>query len=71
MAESISYHAQSDMRRLERLRALEKELPAVCTDFFRSISQTTSTLTRLAYAYDFRLFFQYSFPDVRYTPNVC
>ena len=59
MAESISYHAQSDMRRLERLRALEKELPAVCTDFFRSISQTTSTLTRLAYAYDFRLFFQY------------
>lgn len=59
MAESISYHAQSDMRRLERLRALEKELPTVCTDFFRSISQTTSTLTRLAYAYDFRLFFQY------------
>ncbi len=59
MAESISYHDQSDMRRLERLRALEKELPAVCTDFFRSISQTTSTLTRLAYAYDFRLFFQY------------
>lgn len=59
MAESTSYHAQSDMRRLERLRVLEKELPVVCTDFFRSISQTTSTLTRLAYAYDFRLFFQY------------
>lgn len=59
MAESNSYHAQSDMRRLERLRVLEKELPVVCTDFFRSISQTTSTLTRLAYAYDFRLFFQY------------
>jgi len=59
MAESTSYHAQSDMRRLERLRMLEKELPVVCTDFFRSISQTTSTLTRLAYAYDFRLFFQY------------
>lgn len=59
MAELTTYHAQSDQKRLNRLRALEKELPMVCTDFFRSISQTTSTLTRLAYAYDFRLFFQY------------
>ena len=59
MAESMTYHAQADIRRLDRLRLLEKEIPLVCTDFFRSISQTTSTLTRLAYAYDFRLFFQY------------
>ena len=59
MAETTTYHAQADIRRLERLRILEKELPLVCTDFFRSISQTTSTLTRLAYGYDFRLFFQY------------
>ncbi|MBR1586009.1 MAG: tyrosine-type recombinase/integrase [Clostridia bacterium] len=59
MADVMNYHTQSDIRRLERLRELEKELPAVCTDFFRSISQTTSTLTRVAYAYDFRLFFQY------------
>ena len=59
MAESLSYHAQADIRRMDRLRSLEKELPLVCTDFFRSIGQTTSTLTRLAYAYDFRLFFQY------------
>lgn len=59
MAETMSYHDQSDMKRLDRLRDLEKELPIVCTDFFRSVSQTTSTLTRLAYAYDFRLFFQY------------
>ena len=55
----MNYHAQSDIKRLDRLHALEKELPLVCTDFFRSVSQTTSTLTRLAYAYDFRLFFQY------------
>ena len=59
MADVINYHTQSDIKRLERLRELQKELPAVCTDFFRSISQTTSTLTRLAYGYDFRLFFQY------------
>ena len=59
MAETMNYHAQADIKRLERLHELQKQLPLVCTDFFRSISQTTSTLTRLAYAYDFRLFFQY------------
>ena len=59
MAEPMDYHTQADIRRLERLRVLCKDLPMVCTDFFRSIAQTTSTLTRLAYAYDFRLFFQY------------
>ena len=59
MAESLDYRAKTDAKRMERLRQLEKELPVLCTDFFRSISQTTSTLTRLAYAYDFRLFFQY------------
>jgi site-specific recombinase XerD len=31
----------------------------VCTDYFRAISQITSALTRQAYAYDLRLFFQY------------
>ncbi len=59
MTDSLSYRTQTDIKRLEKLRQIEKELPIVCTDFFRSISQTTSTLTRLAYAYDFRLFFQY------------
>ena len=59
MADPMTYHAQADQKRLERLRELQKQLPLACTDFFRSIAQTTSTLTRLAYAYDFRLFFQY------------
>lgn len=59
MVDHLSYRTQTDIKRLEKLRQLEKEIPVVCTDFFRSIAQTTSTLTRLAYAYDFRLFFQY------------
>ena len=59
MNENLDYRAQSDIRRMDRLRELQKELPPLCTDFFRSIAFTTSTLTRLAYAYDFRLFFQY------------
>lgn len=59
MADTIRFHAQADIQRMGRLKQLEKELPMVCTDFFRSVMQTTSTLTRLVYAYDFRLFFQY------------
>ena len=59
MADPERFHGQADIKRMDRLKQLEKELPLVCTDFFRSIAQTTSTLTRLAYAYDFRLFFQY------------
>ena len=54
-----NYKAQSDFKNLEKLRALQKDLPVVCSRFFRAVSQTTSTLTRLAYAYDFRVFFQY------------
>ncbi len=54
-----TYQSMVSEKTLERLRQMQKELPVVCTDFFRSIANTTSALTRLAYAYDFRLFFGY------------
>ena len=57
--QEATYRTEMDIKRTDRLRQLQKELPAVCTDFFRSIAHTTSTLTRLAYAYDYRLFFHY------------
>lgn len=53
------YYQTIDMKRTERLRELQRQLPAVCKDYFLSVALTTSTLTRLAYAYDFRLFFEY------------
>ncbi len=56
---AIDYKTQQDIRRTERLRQLQRELPPACTDFFRAVAHTTSTLTRLAYAYDYRLFFDY------------
>ncbi len=59
LSDPVRFHTQADIQRLDRLKQLEKELPLVCTDFFRSITQTTSTLTRLVYAYDLRIFFQY------------
>ena len=59
MAKRISYQTERSQRINDRMKDLQRELPVSCTDYFRSISQTTSPLTRLAYAYDLRLFFQY------------
>lgn len=55
----MDYHEQVAVKRVARIRELLLELPVDCSDYFRSISQITSPLTRLAYAYDLRLFFQY------------
>ncbi|MBO2516796.1 MAG: integrase [Clostridiales bacterium] len=59
MAQKNDYRAQVDLKRTEHLRELLKHLPGVCRDYFLSVTMTTSTLTRLAYAYDFRIFFDY------------
>ncbi len=55
----IVFHSQSSQKAAEKLKELQLELPRLCTDYFRSISQITSVLTRRAYAYDLRLFFRY------------
>lgn len=59
MAKRMSYHTEKSIRINERIQRIQRELPSVCTDFLRSILQTTTALTRLAYAYDLRLFFRY------------
>ena len=53
------YHNQADLNRTRRLRELMHELPDICSDYFIAIEQQTSSLTRLSYAYDLKLFFQY------------
>lgn len=55
----IVFHSHSSQKAAEKLKELQLELPRLCTDYFRSISQITSVLTRRAYAYDLRLFFRY------------
>lgn len=54
-----NYHDQVAIQRTARLREMLLDLPADCSDYFKSVAQTTSPLTRLAYAYDLRLFFQF------------
>lgn len=55
----ITYHEQTDMENTLKLREVLKSLPEFAFDFFRAVSTTTSTSTRIKYAYDLRIFFQF------------
>lgn len=59
MAANIAYHEQTDMDNIRKLREVLKTLPAFAKDYFRAIEPTTSTKTRISYAYDIRIFFQF------------
>lgn len=54
-----TYHEQIDMYNTLKLREVLKTLPPFAADFFRAISTTTSTNTRIKYAYDIRVFLQF------------
>lgn len=55
----LSYHEQKDIENIKRLRKITGELPPFCKDFFRGIEQRTSSRTRIAYAYDLTIFFDF------------
>ena len=57
--ESSNYHIQQNMKNSIRLRELLATLPSFTFEFFRGIEQTTSSKTRIAYAYDLRVFFDF------------
>ena len=54
-----TYHDKKDKEHIEKMRAVLKELPAFATKFFRSIEDVTAAKTKLAYAYDLRVFFTF------------
>lgn len=54
-----NYHEKMNIYNTTRLRKVLEELPPFCRDFFRGIEPTTSSLTRIAYAYDLRVFFEF------------
>lgn len=54
-----NYHDQMNIDNNLKLRAMLKELPSFCMMFFRGIEQTTSSRTRIAYAYDLGIFFTF------------
>lgn len=56
---NLNYHDQKNAENMLKLREISKTLPSFCREFFLGIKDTTSTRTRLAYAYDLRVFFEY------------
>ncbi len=54
-----TYHEQINIDNNTRLRSLLTELPRFCGIFFRGIEPTTSSRTRIAYAYDLKVFFHW------------
>ncbi|MCD7743888.1 MAG: tyrosine-type recombinase/integrase [Lachnospiraceae bacterium] len=59
MNQNMTYHEQVNVDNVLRLREVLKTLPGFAKDYFRAIEPTTSTRTRISYAYDIRIFFQF------------
>ena len=54
-----SYYEEKNIENIKKLRELEKELPPYVTTFFRGIEPYTASRTRIAYAIDLKVFFEY------------
>ncbi len=56
---NLPYYEQKDRENTKKLRELIKALPLFCSTFFRGIEPLTSSRTRIAYAYDLKVFFDF------------
>ena len=66
--QNLSYSDQVDRDNVQHLREMLAGLPPYCKTYFRGIEPRTQSRTRIAYAYDLRVFFQYLMeenPEVR------
>ena len=59
MADKNNYHDEVTKQNVLKMREVLKTLPAFCREYFIGIQESTAARTRLAYAYDLRIFFEY------------
>lgn len=59
MSKNRNYHDEINVNNNLKLRKMLKELPGFCMMFFRGIEHTTASRTRIAYAYDLGIFFNF------------
>ena len=59
MENSKNYHDEQNNINTLKMRDVLATLPPFCKQFFRGIQEYTSSRTRLAYAYDLRVFFEF------------
>ncbi len=59
MENKTNYHDEQNKKNIVHLRELLSTLPPFCSQYFRGMQEYTSSRTRIAYAYDLRVFFEY------------
>ena len=59
MERKTTYKQQTDINNTLKLREILRTLPSFAKNYFRAIDSTTTTKTRISYAYDIRIFFQF------------
>jgi site-specific recombinase XerD len=64
-----SFYNEEKVRNTAKLRKVLRDLPDFALDFFTGIENNTSSLTRLNYAYDLRLFFNWAISETNLFPD--
>ena len=59
METNHNYHDELAKKNIEKLRELLNTLPSFCKMYFRGMNDTISSRTKIAYAYDLRVFFEF------------
>lgn len=54
-----NYYQERNLINLDKIDRLLNDLPFFCEDYLRGVETRTSTLTRLNYCYDLRIFFDF------------
>ena len=54
-----NYYTKRNIQDLDKIAELLEQLPYFCEQYFVGIEMRTSSQTRLKYAYDLRIFFDY------------
>ena len=54
-----NYYAKRNISDIDKISELLDELPSFCADYFLGVESRTSPQTRLKYAYDLRIFFDF------------
>lgn len=70
MEKNKNYHDEQNNMNTLKMREVLTTLPSFCKQFFRGIQDYTSSRTRLAYAYDLRVFFEFMHENNPYCNKV-
>ncbi len=64
-----NYHDEVNKQNVEKLREILATLPSFCKMYFRGMNDSFSSRTKIAYAYDLRVFFEFLMNNNSYCKN--